>query len=185
VDRPSISIAFGFRQPTTRDVLNSMIDYLSDQDRSFRTSIGLDEDLTSSNEAPSLAADAYVQALMEAATFYQTSDNFHAAMAWRRASFIGALPALEPKGGGIAASPSDRVKLASLAICFVSTNKSSAVLSYPGDHLTAPSAFEPAFRFIAETEAFQIQDLPGRITDKSRLRIANKLIEVGVLELCQ
>ncbi len=183
LDRDSISLAFGFRQATSRDVLNSLIDYLSDRERALRRGVGRDEALAGSNGGSAVAAGPFVQALSRAASFYRRGDNFREAMAWRRASFIGALPALGANGAAAAASLMDEVRLAPLAICFVSTDQESVILSYPGDHLTAPIAFEPAFRFVAETDRFRVRDLPGRITDKSRLKIVNKLIACGVLEL--
>ena len=181
----AISVAFGFRQTTVRDVLGVMLDYMSDRDREMRAGIGQDEALPAINGSSAPSADALPQIFSRAAAFYGCEANLHDAMQWKRASFLGNLPDLERTGPPDApVSLASKVRLADLALCFVSMNGSSVVLSYPGDHLTAPAACEPAFRFIVENEEFQIQDLPGRITDRSKLMIAKKLIDCGVLTLC-
>jgi ribosomal protein L16 Arg81 hydroxylase len=68
--------------------------------------------------------------------------------------------------------------------CTVSRQGDRAFIQFPGNHVSAPAAVEPALHYIANVaEPFQVQDLPDLLTDRSKCLLASRLIGEGLLRV--
>ncbi|MEH1782276.1 MAG: cupin domain-containing protein [Nostoc sp.] len=68
-------------------------------------------------------------------------------------------------------------------ICHILKKGDSVSIYFPGNHVSAPSFIEPALRFIAETEEFYVNSIPGNISDESKLVLARRLVKEGLLTI--
>lgn len=68
-------------------------------------------------------------------------------------------------------------------ICYIAKQANSVTIYFPGNHVSAPSFIEPALEFIAETEEFCINSIPGNMSAESKLVLARRLVKEGLLTI--
>jgi hypothetical protein len=54
-------------------------------------------------------------------------------------------------------------------ICQITTKANSVMIQFPGGTIEGPAHIEPALRFIANSEEFLVKDLPGILSNNSKL----------------
>lgn len=68
-------------------------------------------------------------------------------------------------------------------LCRLTTHDDTVHLLYHGKGLTFPRFLEPTLRFILDTERFDVASLPGNLDTATRLELARRLMEEGLLML--
>lgn len=66
-------------------------------------------------------------------------------------------------------------------LCMVESSPSQAVIRFGSAEVGGPARLAPAFAFIRDHERFQVQALPGRLDDNSKLVLVRRLICEGLL----
>lgn len=72
------------------------------------------------------------------------------------------------------------------ALCYITRGDSADAevgIHFPGGAVWAPSWVEPALQFVAETEVFQVRDLPSLWDDDSKVVLARRLVKEGLLRI--
>lgn len=70
-------------------------------------------------------------------------------------------------------------------ISFPRLSRRNPARSHQPEIIAGPAFIEPSLRFVAEADApFRIADLPGRMSDKSRVVLVTRLIREGLLRKC-
>lgn len=71
-------------------------------------------------------------------------------------------------------------------MCHVVATEQGVEIEFPGNRLTGPPAIEPALRFMAtRPEPFAVAQLPGPLSDQSKLVLAKRAIKEGLLTLVE
>ncbi|NJP11903.1 MAG: hypothetical protein HC866_22535 [Leptolyngbyaceae cyanobacterium RU_5_1] len=68
-------------------------------------------------------------------------------------------------------------------VCWVDRVGRTARIQFPGNTVAGPDYLEPALRFIADTETFQVKALPILSSDNSKLVLVHRLIKEGLLRV--
>jgi hypothetical protein len=179
----SVHVTISFFPLTVRDAICATLDHLADLDRTFREAIGsrLAFSVRSNNfsEMSPRIRDGLAR-LMQLCG----SDEFIAQALQRRSSrAIGELtksnvPAIRPQ-----ISPSTRVRHSPSAIGHLLATREQIDFSHPGGHVYIHRGVELCAKYIAETPAFRVSDIPGQIGDDIRIALAEKFISNGFLEI--
>ncbi|HVG63249.1 MAG TPA: cupin domain-containing protein [Hyalangium sp.] len=74
-----------------------------------------------------------------------------------------------------------RVRKRAGMFCRIRTFGESVRIDFPGGGIGGPKPIEPALRFAAGTEEFQVRDLPGGLSDRAKLLLARRLLAEGLL----
>ncbi|MDZ8106465.1 MAG: cupin domain-containing protein [Nostoc sp. DedQUE12a] len=70
-------------------------------------------------------------------------------------------------------------------ICQITKKVDSVMIQFPGGEVTGPPHIEPALRFIANSEEFLVKDLPGFLSNNSKLVLVQRLLKEGLLKIQQ
>jgi len=65
--------------------------------------------------------------------------------------------------------------------CIVSHDNGRATIHFAGNSVTGPASIEPALRFLTKTREFRVRDLPGGLSDRSKLVLVRRLVKEGLL----
>jgi ribosomal protein L16 Arg81 hydroxylase len=76
-----------------------------------------------------------------------------------------------------------RVRKREGLLCRVRQMGNSIRLEFPGGSVEGPKPIEPALRFVSEAREFTINELPGGLSERSKLVLARRLIAEGVLHV--
>ncbi len=165
----SIHLSVGFSPLTVRDAIVAMIDQLADLHRPLRETFASGADGSRIAEGLSLL------------TQQARNPRFlQAALASRTSRMIGKLPKLEQSTAKPDAPPS-RVRQADLAIASVLKTADIIDFSQPGTHILIHPGAEEAVRFIAETDEFWVDELPGGLAPDVRNALVAQFIGSGFL----
>jgi lysine-specific demethylase/histidyl-hydroxylase NO66 len=69
------------------------------------------------------------------------------------------------------------------ALCRVLENTEGVAIEFPGNRVGGPHRIASALRFIAERSRFTAGELPGELTDQSRLVLVRRLVREGLLNV--
>jgi mannose-6-phosphate isomerase-like protein (cupin superfamily) len=173
----SLHLAVLFVPTTLRDALIAAVDYISDEDRSFR------ETAVERADGELGALPSQVERGLERLIARCGSSGFvDAAMKHRSSRFVGDLPALPRPQAVHSVSAGSRVRHAPLAISHFRHAGERLDFSLPGDHIAIHPGVEEELRFIQETTEFRILDIPGASSIEVRVALVSRLIAAGLLE---
>ena len=68
-------------------------------------------------------------------------------------------------------------------VCRVIPGRDPVSIRFPGNRTRAPKQLGPALEFIAKASRFKVGDLPGGLSDNSKLTLAKRLVRDGVLTI--
>jgi hypothetical protein len=68
-------------------------------------------------------------------------------------------------------------------VCRVIPEANSVSIQFPGNRMRSPKQLGPALEFIAKASRFKVGDLPGGLSDNSKLMVARRLVRDGVLTI--
>jgi hypothetical protein len=68
-------------------------------------------------------------------------------------------------------------------VCRVIPEATSVSIQFPGNRMRTPKQLGPALEFIAKASRFKVGDLPGGLSDNSKLMVARRLVRDGVLTI--
>jgi hypothetical protein len=179
----SLHLSIGFTPLTLREAIIAALDQLSDLERPLRATLG--NRLASQLRGIGLEALrppvlTGVARLLEAC---RAPGFIESALQLRSGRAIGALGAL-PQAARDTAITLDAVMMQKdLAYCHLTANPEKIDFSYPGGHLYIHRGAEESLVFMVNTASFRVRDIPGEIDDEVRLSLAEKLREVGFLEV--
>jgi ribosomal protein L16 Arg81 hydroxylase len=66
-------------------------------------------------------------------------------------------------------------------VAMVTTLGGTASIQFPGARVDAPISIEGPMRFICEKDRFRISELPGELSDQSKLTLVRRLVREGLL----
>ncbi len=102
--------------------------------------------------------------------------------------FLGDMPVL-PGAHFLAPEEIDRIDVNTVLerpkamVCRVIPEANSISIQFPGTRMRTPKQLGPALEFIAMASRFKVGDLPGGLSDKSKLTVAKRLVRDGVLTI--
>jgi hypothetical protein len=179
----SMHLSIGIIPYARRDALGSILTYLFYQDPSFRTRLrGFETEPGSGPDRDGRHRDIQ-EAARALAAFCADRDQVDLALSWDRMRWIGdrsPLPARPAGAAGI--GPDSSLRVSAKALLWYLPIPGAVLLSYPGGHLKLPQSCVPAIEFLAKAEHFSAAQLPGRLTEESRLLLVNELLRRGVLQ---
>ncbi len=76
-----------------------------------------------------------------------------------------------------------RVRRRAGMFCRISAQGESVRIEFPGGSVAGPKPIEPALRYVAGTEQFDVRDLPGGLTERAKIILTRRLIAEGLLRL--
>ncbi len=85
--------------------------------------------------------------------------------------------------GAPALGPDTRVRKRAGMFCRVRAQGDMARIEFPGGSVSGPRPLEPALRFVADTEEFAPDELPGGLSERARLLLTRKLVAEGLLRV--
>jgi hypothetical protein len=72
--------------------------------------------------------------------------------------------------------------------CAVEVTEKKVTIRFPGNVVSGSAFLEPAMRFVAAADTFQVRDLPGtgwvELTDAAKVKLAKRLVRAGLLAVC-
>lgn len=74
-----------------------------------------------------------------------------------------------------------RVRRRAGMFCRVHAGDGTVRIDFPGGSVEGPAPLEPALRFVAREEEFAVGELPGGLSEKTRLILARRLLSEGLL----
>lgn len=66
-------------------------------------------------------------------------------------------------------------------LCYVITDADSVRIEFPGGNVAGPIQIEPALRFVAESGAFTVREMPDSVSDNTKLVLVRRLIQDNLL----
>jgi ribosomal protein L16 Arg81 hydroxylase len=180
-DLMSAHLSVGILSITWADLLSAAVGQVSERDERFRKALppGF------INDPGSEKLLAQFGALLES---FSLNADINALVAEAAARFISARQVI---GGGALTDAAARggIDLNTLVekrpglINSIVVEAEQVGLSFYDRVVYTPKFTEPALRFIASRERFRVGDLPGRITDNSKLVLVERLISEGLLRI--
>ena len=175
----SLHLAIVFPPITVREVIIAAVDFLSDNDRSFReTAAGRVQDIDFK-----LLSEQVTDGLDRLLTHCQSEDFLRAAMDLRSARITGDLPALGKPSAPVAVTRETKVRQAPLAISELRHAFTSLEFSQPGARIAIHAGVEPELRFITSTDSFRVADIPGTSGEDVKIALVKRLIDTAFLEV--
>lgn len=74
-----------------------------------------------------------------------------------------------------------RVRKRAGMFCRIHTQGEAVRIEFPGGSISGPKPIEPALRYVAGTEEFEVRELPGGLSERAKLILARRLIAEGLL----
>jgi hypothetical protein len=174
----SLHLAIVFPPVTIREAIIAAVDFLSDNDRSFReTAAGRVQDIDF-DELSIRVLDGLNRLLSHC----RSEAFLRAAMDLRSARMTGDLPALDKPSAPIAVTRDTRVRQSPLAISELRHAFTSLEFSQPGERIGIHAGVETELRFITATDSFLVSDIPGASGEDVKIALVKRLIETGFLE---
>jgi ribosomal protein L16 Arg81 hydroxylase len=178
----SLHVSIGFTPLTLREAIIAALDHLSDFERPLRATLG--NRLASQIRGvglealrpPILTGVAHLLEACKAPGFLE------AALQLRSGRGIAALRAL-PSANSTPITLDTLMIQTNLACCHLTANPEKIDFSYPGGHIYIHRGAQESLVYMVNTAAFRVREIPGQIDDQIRLSLAEKLREVGFLEV--
>ena len=179
----SIHLSIGIVPVTLRDALGAALDRLSELDRPLRADVG--------NRADNLAQGKDYEQIfkqirggLDKLSQQCRSDEFlKSSLAQRRARMIQELPKLPHSRQQPQLTANTRVKHSPLAVAEMTVTPNVIDFRQPGDQILVHPGVEGAMRYIIQTPAFAISDIPGEMGDDVRIALIGRLLQSGFLEV--
>lgn len=175
----SLHLAIVFPPVTIREAIIAAVDFLSDNDRSFREAAAgrvQDVDLK-------MLSSRVLEGLDRLRDHCRSEDFLRAAMDLRSARMTADLPPLAKGSPAAAVTRETKVRQSPLAISELRHSFTSLDFSQPGARIAIHSGVEPELRFITSTESFRVADIPGASGEDVKIALVKRLIETGFLEI--
>jgi ribosomal protein L16 Arg81 hydroxylase len=178
-DSVSLHVTLGINTTTWAELFMEAINALVQQDVRFRRALPIGFAL---DRAAAAQARTECASLVRALAERLPAEPMIEVLAER---FVRTrLPLLDGHLTGLAAARSLTLqsRLCKRAWLYRMTTRGDVVhLLYHGKGLTLPRSLEPTVRFMLDAEAFTIATLPGPLSDADKLRLAQQLVEEGLL----
>jgi hypothetical protein len=175
----SLHLAIVFPPVTVREAIIAAVDFLSDNDRSFReTAAGRVQDIDFAKLSEKMA-----DGLNLLLAHCRSEDFLRAAMDLRSSRVTADLPALDKPSAAVSITRETRVRQSPLAISELRHSFTSLDLSHPGSRIAIHPGVEPELRFITSKEAFRVADIPGASGEDVKIALVTRLIQSGFLEI--
>jgi len=175
----SLHLAIVFQPITMREALIAAVDFLSDNDRTFReTAVTRAQDVDLRQLSDQVKGG--LKRLFENA---QSQDFLKAALDLRIAQNTAGLPPLPASTGGRAISRDTQVRQTPLAISYLRPSFASIDFSQPGGQIPIHRGVEPELRFITSTDSFRVADIPGASGDDVKIALVTRMIDSGFLDV--
>ena len=175
----SLHLAIVFEPITLREAIIAAVDYLSDNDRDFRSAIaGRAADID-----PVRLSELVAAGLERLREHNRSPDFVGAAMDLRASRATADLAPLPKPSAPPVVTCDSRVRHSPLAISHLRHSAGSIDFSQPGEHIAIHAGVEPELRFISATESFRVGDLPGAAGDDVKVALVSRLIQSGFLEI--
>lgn len=175
----SLHLAIVFEPITLREAIIAAVDLLSDNDRDFRQAIiGRADEID-----PAALGKLVGSGLDRLRDHCQSADFVRAAMDLRASRATADLPPLAKAAAAPNLTRGSRVQHSPLAIGHLRHSAGSLDFSQPGEHIAVHAGVEPELRYIAQTPAFRIADLPGAAGDDVKIALVSRLVQSGFLEV--
>ena len=178
----SLHVSIGFTPLTLREAIIAALDHLSDFERPLRTTLGnrLASQLRGIGfEALRPPILTGVARLLEAC---KTPGLLESALQLRSGRAIAALSAL-PSTHSTPITLDTLMVQTSLAYCHLTANPDKIDFSYPGGHVYIHRGAQESLVYMVNTAVFRVREIPGQIDDQVRISLAEKLREVGFLQI--
>ncbi|NNC72454.1 MAG: hypothetical protein HKN78_06205 [Sphingomonadaceae bacterium] len=179
----SLHLSIGFSQLTVREAVQAALDHFADIDRPLRDAAGKRGDAAAQGEPVGDIAAQIRSALGRLDESCRSAGFVAEALDHRMSRTVAELPSL---GGAMTAQPvtaQSAVRHTPLAIAHVRETNGVIDFSQPGGHVPMHIGAADSVRFVAETPAFRVGELPGEIGDDVRVALVTRLIGSGFLEV--
>lgn len=179
----SLHLSIGFTPLTLREAIIAALDQLSDFERPLRATLGnrLASQLRGIGfEALRPPIVTGVARLLEAC---KAPGFLESALQLRSGRAVAALSALPQSTPDTPITLDTAMTQKNLAYCHLTATPDKIDFSYPGGHLYIHRGAQESLVYMINTAAFKVRDIPGQIGDDVRLSLAEKLREVGFLEV--
>jgi hypothetical protein len=175
----SLHLAIVFPPVTVREAIIAAVDFLSDNDRSFReTAAGRVQDVDYGDLSKQV-----LDGLNRLMSQSRSGDFLKAAMELRSSRITADLPALDKPSVPASVTRDTIVRQSPLAISELRHSFTSLDFSQPGARIAIHAGVEPELRFITSTETFRIADVPGASGEEVKIALVKRLIDTGFLEI--
>lgn len=181
-DAPSLHITIDTHVLTWEDLISSALSSISKQTLPFHKALPVGF-LNQSQQIPSLQDH-----LIELLDYLRQHAKAEEAINQLTQDFIGKMQPL-PDGHFSQLEQLEQVDELTVVtkrqgmVCHIFKEEDQVCIQFPGNKVKGPAWLEPAFYFIAETETFTVQELPGSLSDDSKLVLARRLIREGLLSV--
>lgn len=175
----SLHLAIVFPPVTVREAIIAAVDFLSDNDRSFRETAAGRVQAIDYGDLSRQVLDGLNRLMSQC----RSEDFLKAAMDLRSSRITADLPALHKPSVAASVTRDTRVRQAPLAISQLRHSFTSLDFSQPGARIGIHAGVEPELRFITSTDAFRIADIPGASGEEVKIALVKRLIDTGFLEV--
>lgn len=179
----SLHLSIGFTPLTLREAVIAALDQFSDLEKPLRATLGhrLASQLRGTGfealRPPILTA---VARLLDAC---KTPGFLESALQRRSGRAVAALGALPQSQQDTPITLDTVMVQKDLAYCHLTANPDKIDFSYPGGHLYIHRGAQESLVYMVNAAAFKVRDIPGQIDDEVRLSLAEKLRDIGFLEV--
>ena len=181
-DGESLHLALGFTPLTVRDAVIAALDQLSDLDRGWRMSFG--GPLALLLRGPGL--ERFNAATLEAATNLaaacKTPGFLASALQARSSRAVAALEPLPAPQALPAVDLDTELVQSETAFCQLTGSPERIDVSYPGGRIYLPRSVQQSIEHIVNTPRFRGRDIPGEVSDDTRLSLVRRFVEIGYLK---
>lgn len=181
--RESLHLSIGFSQLTVREAVQAALDHFADIDRPLRDAVGKRGDAAAQGEPVDDIAAQIRSALGRLDESCRSTGFVAEALDHRMSRTVAELPSLSGTMPARSVTAESMVRHTPLAIAHVRETKGVVDFSQPGGHVPMHIGAADGVRFVAETLAFRVGELPGEIGDDVRIALVTRLIGSGFLEV--
>jgi ribosomal protein L16 Arg81 hydroxylase len=173
-DQPSTHVTIGLHVVRWLDLLSVALGQVSNRDARFRQALPIDNDARNDLEElfSALVQEFATQANLKDATEELASSFVQARQAVGDGTLAGSVPIADIDGNTLLEHRPGH-------LCRFAQNGGAVGIVSAHSALWMPTVFDEALRFIATTRQFCASEIPGQITDNSKLSLARRLIEDG------
>lgn len=179
-DEPSLHLTLGIHPFYWVDALKAAVDLVAREDRELRTV--LPPQVSSPEALGEELARRFGELLARVGEKTDLGDVFRALTRARQEQCF------EPPDGHLEELTAlDRLKVETTLerrdgiACTVCLDDGKARIDFGSNHVSGPTGLAPALEFVGEHRRFRIAELPGGLSDSSKLVLARRLVREGLL----
>jgi ribosomal protein L16 Arg81 hydroxylase len=179
----SLHLSIGFSPVTLRDGMNAVLDHLSDLERPIRESLTTRPDQLSETGNHDIIIARIREGLNALMSKIDDPKFITDALERRKCRMIKDLPQLPAGDLNPPLHLDSLVKQTRHSLSHHMVSGEVIDFRQPGETILLHAGAEDSLRFIADTPAFKISDIPGDMPDDMRLALVKRFIASGFLEV--